>query len=238
VVCVLLALIALIAGAVVTRFTGAGMLSLSLVIVTMALITLYDFAGKYLVAPGRLTLGLIRFFHATVAAPRLPVLWHPLVLLNHVALVSTLAYAWEAKRPPLTRGHWWGVLGLLGLCDVMCVGLVAWRRYGRIDDTLAEALSIDAWLLLPAIAVLAFVAVGIWIRRTLSPTRRAGQALMLAGLLWLIVYDAAFATAYLSWLAGAVLLMFLPLAYVSVRVMRWWGKVLSLSQTPEFQRVR
>ena len=32
----------------------------------------HDLAGKYLVAPGLLSLGLIRFFHATVPAPQLP----------------------------------------------------------------------------------------------------------------------------------------------------------------------
>jgi hypothetical protein len=35
-----------------------------------------------------------------------------------------------------------------------------------------------------------------------------------------------------------MILLLLPMAYVSVQVMRWWSKVLSLSQKPEFQRVR
>ena len=33
------------------------------------MIVFYDFAAKYLVTLGLLSLGLIRFFHATIAAP-------------------------------------------------------------------------------------------------------------------------------------------------------------------------
>ena len=73
-------------------------------------------------------LGLIRFFHAIVPAPRIPVLWHPLLLLNHVTILSTVAYVWEQKRPPLTRLHWWTVLGGLLLVDVLAIALVASRR--------------------------------------------------------------------------------------------------------------
>jgi hypothetical protein len=36
------------------------------------LIVFYDLAGKYLVALGLLSLGLIRFFHAVIPAPQLP----------------------------------------------------------------------------------------------------------------------------------------------------------------------
>jgi hypothetical protein len=227
VVCGLLALTALVGGGLVARFTDAPLLSLGLVVWTGVLITFYDFAGKYLVAPGLLTLGLIRFFHATIAAPKLPLLWHPLLLLNHVAIISALAYAWEAKRPALTRVHWWAVLGGLALADVTCIALVGWRRVGRVGDDWLEALRVTPGLVLPAIAVAMFVIVASWVRATLGNTRRAGQSLMLSGLLWLIVYDAAFAGAYVDWTAAAMLLFLLPIAYLSVLLMRWWGQVLS-----------
>ena len=45
--------------------------------------------------------------------------WHPLLLLNHVTILSTICYAWEQKRPSLTRIHWWAVLGGLALVDAM-----------------------------------------------------------------------------------------------------------------------
>ena len=237
VVCALAGLTALLAGAYVTSFSGAGALSFVLLVWTALLITFYDFAGKYLVAPGLITLGLIRFFHATIPAPRLPLLWHPLLLLNHVTILSALAYQWEAKRPPLTRVHWWAVIGGLALVDGLCVALVGWRRHERAGD-LAAAMGVTPGLLYPAAALLGFVAFALWLRATLGDTRRAGQTLMLAGLLWLIVYDAAFAAGYVSWFAALLLLVLLPLAYVSVQLMRWWGRIVSLSQKPEFQRVR
>src|SRR6202035_5338963 len=90
-ICIALGLTALIAGAFYGQRAPLGWLSFALVIWTGVLIAFYDFAGKYLVAPGLLTLGLIRFFHATIAAPELPLVWHPLLLLNHVTILSTVA---------------------------------------------------------------------------------------------------------------------------------------------------
>ena len=43
----------------------------------------------------------------------MPLLWHPLLLLNHVTILSTVAYLWEQKRPALTKLHWWAVSGCL-----------------------------------------------------------------------------------------------------------------------------
>jgi len=80
VVCALLALLALFGGEIYTAVTPDAGLSLWLVVFTGALIVFYDFAAKYLVPLGLLSLGLIRFFHAAIAAPKLPVLWHPLLL--------------------------------------------------------------------------------------------------------------------------------------------------------------
>ncbi|CAN5612546.1 hypothetical protein BH09PLA1_BH09PLA1_13120 [soil metagenome] len=238
IVCAVFGLTALIAGIYVTRFTEAGILSFVLLIWTALLITFYDFAGKYLVAPGLLTLGLIRFFHATIAAPRLPLLWHPLLLMNHVAIISTIAYGWEAKRPPLTRVHWWAVLGGLGCVDILCIALVGSRRFSKFGADWSSALWITPGLFVPAAAVVAFAIVAMVIRRVAGDTRRAGQMLMLYGLMWLIVYDAAFAAAYVKPLYGALLLLFLPLTFLAVQFMRWWSKVLSLSQKPQFQRAK
>jgi 4-hydroxybenzoate polyprenyltransferase len=79
--------------------------ALLLTLGTTALIVFYDLAGKYLISPGLLTLGLIRFFQVTIADPTVSMPWHPLLLLDHVAILSTLAYTWEQKRPALTRRH-------------------------------------------------------------------------------------------------------------------------------------
>src|SRR5438132_9698872 len=86
-----------------------GNMSLLLLGWTVLLITFYDFAGKYLVWPGLITLGLIRFFHAVIPAPQLPLVWHPLLLMNHVTILSAVCYQLEDKRPTLTRAHWWAM---------------------------------------------------------------------------------------------------------------------------------
>src|ERR1700677_1072540 len=119
VVCAMLFFLALFAGEIYTNVTPGAGLSIWLVVFTIALIMFYDLAAKYLVPLGLLSLGLIRFFHAAIAAPSLPVLWHPLLLMNHVALVSTLAYFWEHKRPPLRRWHFWSVVAGLALLDIL-----------------------------------------------------------------------------------------------------------------------
>jgi 4-hydroxybenzoate polyprenyltransferase len=227
VICVFFGLLALAAGVLLARHVA--MLSLVLLVWTGGLITFYDFAGKYMVAPGLLTLGLIRFFHATIPAPQLPVLWHPLLLLNHVAILSTVAYAWEQKRPALTRIHWWSVIGGLCVFNAMCIGVV-WGR--------GHKLMITPSLIWPAGAVGLFLIVAVLIRFRSADIRSAGRNVMLAGLLWLIIYDASFVIAYGSWTNGIALLMLLPIAYLAVLLMRWWAKILLLSQKPEYQRAR
>jgi 4-hydroxybenzoate polyprenyltransferase len=237
VICALLALLALAGGMVYSAWTGdAGRMSLLLVAWTGMLITMYDLAGKYLVAPGLLTLGLIRFFHATIPAPQLPLLWHPLLLLNHVTVLSLIAYAWEEKRPPLTAAHWWGVLGGLVTLNVLSVALVYYRRTMLTDDPWTDGLRIDLKLLIPLACVVGFALLGWSLRRSAPNSREAGQALMLYGLLWLIVYDVAFVGAYVGVVPALVLLVLLPLAYASVQLMRWWGRFIALSQRPGFKR--
>jgi hypothetical protein len=205
-----------------------GWYTLGLVIWTMLLITFYDLAGKYLVAPGLIILGLIRFFHAIVPAPEVPLLWHPLLLLNHVSILSTVAYKWEQKRPNLTALHWWTVGGMLAFMDAAAIALTAWLR--------PASLPLDYRLMLPAAAVLLFVAVAVVIHVRMRGRREAGQTLMLYGLLWLIVYDASFVAAYVSPLAAALMLLLLPVAYLSVQLMRWWSKLIVASHRPDYKR--
>jgi hypothetical protein len=237
VICVLLILLALVTGGYYARRSPAhGLLSFALLVVTGLLITFYDFAGKYLVGLGLLSLGLIRFCHSLIPAPEIPVPWHPLMLLNHVTILSTVAYAWEQKRPPLTKLHWWGVMGGLALFDAAVIFLVAWRR--RHEGPIAETLRLRPGLLVALAAAALFIALAAWVRYTSATRRGAGQKLMLYGLLWLIVYDASFATIYVHWIDGLILLLLLPIAYLAVQVMRWWGQMLALSQKPQFQRAQ
>jgi hypothetical protein len=216
-----------------------GEMTLMLLVWTAMLIVFYDYAGKYLVALGLCTLGLIRFFHAVIPAPQLPLLWHPLLLMNHTAILSAYCYQLEAKRPPLTRAHWYGVIGGLMSANLVCIAGVWWKHTHRFEfETLLESLRIDVRLIFPACAVLAFFLVAYFVRRKNYDPRIAGQTLMLLGLLWLIVYDVTFIAAYVAYLPAVLMLLLLPAAYLSVQFMRWWSKVISLSQKPTFQRAR
>jgi hypothetical protein len=82
------------------------------------------------------------------------------------------------------------------------------------------------------------VGIAIVIYRRSADTRRAGQNLMLAGLLWLIVYDVCFVGGYVGVAPALLMLLFAPAAYASVQLMRWWANLLAISQRPAFQRAR
>ena len=239
IICGLLIGIALLAGAYYAReagrLSGQGWLSLVLIAGTAAFIIFYDLAAKYLVALGLLSLGLIRFFHAMIPAPNLPLLWHPLLLLNHVTILSLIAYRWEEKRPPLTPIHWAAVPGGLLVIDAVLIALVAMRRADRAPDLL-HALNITPALVAPGVAVVMFIILAWVIKVRSASPREAGQRLMLYGLLWLIVYDFTFAAGYVALLPALMLLVFLPMAYLSVQIMRWWGGIVALSQRPQFKR--
>jgi hypothetical protein len=233
VICGLLFLMALTAGFIYSRKTPNGWMSLLLLLWTVFLIAFYDFAGKYLVAVGLLTLGLIRFFHALIPAPDLPLLWHPLLLFTHVSILSAVAYWWEEKRPELTVAHWVAVLGGVAMVDILAVSIVASR-----GAEVGSGLAWNVWLLLPIGLVAVFIVISWRIRKRSATARQAGQTLMLTGLLWLIVYDSAFVGVYVGWRYALALLVLLPMSYLMVQLMRWWSKLLSLSQPPEYKRVR
>jgi hypothetical protein len=227
--------LAVVCSAVYAKQSGQW-LSLGLTIWTATLIYFYDVAGKYLVAPGLLSLGLIRFFHSLIPAPQMPVVWQPLLLLNHVALLSAIAYHLEEKRPALTRGHWWSVIGGLLLTDLVVIGVVGHHR-AEVAGSWLAGLDIMPQLLLPVGAIVAFVALAWFVKQRAATGRAAGQTMMLYGLLWLIVYDASFVAVYVNWLAALAVFALLPVAYLSVQLMRSWSTVVALSQRPAFKRV-
>lgn len=235
-VCTLLLLLSL-GAAGLFRASGGPDPSLALAAVTLALIWFYDAAGKYLVGPGLLTLGLVRFCQAIIPAaeahsPYHPLLWHPLWLLNHVAILSAVCYAWEEKRPALNIRHWAGLMMTLAALNAAAIWFIGTRGPGSIMDNLR----LDWRLAAPLAASIAFILLARRIRQRSAASRDAGQATMLYGLLWLIVYDAIFAGFYVHWTAGIALLLLLPLAYGSVKVMRAWSKLVAASHRPEFKR--
>lgn len=235
----LLAIVA-IAGAVVLHITSnsaaMGWTSILLFVFTAALIVFYDMVGKYLGAVGLLTLGFIRFFHALIPAPQWPLVWQPLLLLNHVTILSAVVYRWEQKRPTLTKLHWRAVFGALALVDLLTLTLAAWLRHPP-SASLGDTLWVTQGLLLPLSAALIFIAIAYSIYWWSDSPRQAGQNVMLYGLLWLIIYDAGFIAGYVDWVWSLAILALLPISFLSVKAMRWWGRVIALSQKPTFKRV-
>lgn len=237
-ICLLLLAIAGAGGYLLSRAQPTERLSvitLALVLGVALLIVCYDFAGKYLISLGLLTLGLIRFFHAAVADPTLSVPWHPLLLLNHVAILSTVAYAWEQKRPLLTRRHVAAVAAGLLATNGAVLGALYVRR-NSTPETFVEDFAVTPALLWPAAAVALFFIVAAVIRRRHAESRGAGKMLMLVGLLWLIVYDSAFVAGHVGLLPAAAILALLPVAWVSVKLIRGWSTLVALSDRPQYLR--
>lgn len=216
VVCVLMGIGALLCGAALAVQTpGQGWSILLVLTACLTLIAGYDLAGKYLVAMGLLSLGVIRSLNAALGATDLPLTWHPLLLLNHIAIVSALGYQWERKRPALTGAHAVSLAG--GLLVVNALALWFAQHY------FPASLPVDARLLAPLAALAAYALLALWLWRRVHPLRSAGRQLVLFGLLWLIVYDAVIAMVYVHIWAGLSVLALFPLAWASVLLLRLWG---------------
>jgi hypothetical protein len=155
-----------------------------------------------------------------------------------VTLIAAVSYAWEQKRPPLTRPHRLIVPGGLALVVIAVIGLVWQRRawHAPAGTGFAELMWVTPGLWPPAAAAAAFVAMAWVIRQRALSRREAGRRVMLAGLLWLIVYDAAFVLGYVGWREAIVIASALPMAYASVRLARWWSNLAALAQRPRFRR--
>jgi 4-hydroxybenzoate polyprenyltransferase len=148
VLCMMLLAVAGLAGVMLSRELPRGTLTLILVAGVSCLIIVYDVAGKYLISLGLLSLGLIRFFHAAIPAPTLPMPWHPLLLLNHVAILSMVAYQWEQKRPTLTPRHFAITLAGLAALNATIIAALGYRFADRPGDWLSD-LALRPGLLAP-----------------------------------------------------------------------------------------
>lgn len=232
-ICVLLLALAGIGGAILYSVQPTERLesaTVALILGVVGLIVCYDFAGKYLTSLGLLTLGLIRLFHIAAYDPTLAVPWHGLLIFNHIAIVSSIAYAWEHKRPPLSKRHVAIVGAGLVVINGSLIGSLYLRRGGLAGLAWSEEL---IW---PAVALCGFVIVASTIRQRNADSRGAGKMLMLAGLLWLIVYDASFVFAYVGPAPAGVIVALLPVAWLSVKLIRGWAAVVALSEQPGYLR--
>lgn len=235
VVCALLGLMSLGGGMWMVWLHPTQQMSLVLLALTIGLIVFYDFAGKYLVAPGLLVLGMVRFFHAAIPAPTLAFPWHAILLLVHVTILSAVCYQLEGKRPRLTLKHWLRVIGGLVLLVGTLLATFIYRRGGGTDVML------HLWLtprLLPVVAgIITFLALAITLYLQAPDNRSAGRSIMLYGLVWLIVYDASFVFV-IDWRPSLIILSLLPLSLIAVQLMRVWAQMVELSAKPQYQRAR
>ena len=103
---------------------------------------------------------------------------------------------------------------------------------------MVDSLWITPGLAYAGAAVVGFLVAAVLVLRKSDSARSAGQSLVLLGLLWLIVYDVAIVAGYVNLRAAALLALLLPLAYVAVQVMRWWSRLVAISQPPKYIRAR
>ncbi len=207
----LVALTSLLAALACAALLGAS--SAFMCVICAGLIMFYNSAGKHLPALGLTTLGLIRVSHMLIANPSLQFMWLAWLIFSHVLLVSGIAYVMERKRPRLYPQE---VVGLAFGWVIITLLFVSWmtRRDGLMPETQARV-----WFG-PLVAGAGFALVAPLLARSGGDRRAGGQRLMRWGLLWLIVYDAAWlAAAKLWWQAGLVVSLFV-LACVMVVWMR------------------
>lgn len=186
------------------------------IIVTLAcamMIVFYDTVGKHLPAVGVLTLGVIRATHMLIANPLLGFCWPVWLTMSHVIGVSAASHKLEGKRPRLTGREVWGVVAGWVFLSMM---LMVWMGH-REAMTLRDGM----WLWVgPTVAAVAFIALAIRTVRRADGDRAAGGGLMKIGLMWLIVYDAAWLFSAALWWQGLLVAAMLPTAWTAMRAMR------------------
>lgn len=202
------ALLVAIAGSV-----PLGRASTLLCIVTAAGVLFYNGPGKHIAGVGVLTLGLIRAVHMLIADPGLAYLWPVWLTLTHVVGLSALCHRLEEKRPPLMGTHIW--IATLGWAFVS-VAMIGWMA--RAD---ALTLPDRPWIWVgPGIAAGLFLVMAVsTIWRSTTP-REAGAQLMKWGLIWLIVYDAAWLAGAGLWTAAAIHGSLIPATWLTMLAIR------------------
>lgn len=221
------AAIAITVGALLIAVAAAiplGAISTLLCLICAGLILFYNALGKHIPGAGILSLGLVRAVHMLIANPALLYLWPIWLTFTHVVGISTAAYALERKRPLMNSRALWTIVGGWVFITVVMLAWMAQRELPFIGERL--------WLG-PLIAATVF---GVLMVPTIGRApdgRAAGGLLIKRGLLWLIVYDAAWlASGGLWWQAGLIGLLLLA-AIGSMATLR---HLKALQEPASFQR--
>ncbi len=182
-----------------------GPASVLICLVCAAGVLFYDAAGKWLPAVGPINLGLVRAGLMFAVNPALSYGWPVALVLTHVVFTSAAIHRLQRKRPRLYGRALWG---LVAGWAFWLLALISWTV---IHKPALDNAAPRPWIG-PILAGAAFLAFARWHAGRARTQRRAGEALMVYGTLWVIAYDAFWlAGAGLWWRAGTVAAL-LPLA--------------------------
>lgn len=202
-----------------------GTASVLLTLAAAGLILFYNALGKYLPGVGIVMLGLVRAVHMLIAAPALGYCWPVWLTFSHVVGISAAAHRLEGKRPELRGVEIWIVVGSWMFGTLALIGWMSHR-----DALVSPA---HPWLWVgPTVAAVVFLIVALRTART-RPEAAAGGLLIKRGLLWLIVYDAAWLLSGGLWWQAALLGAMLPAAMMSMWLIR---RIKDLAEPPTFAR--
>jgi hypothetical protein len=188
-----------------------GPVSMIFCVVCAVLITFYNALAKHIPGVGLLTLGLIRGLHMMIANPMLLFCWPVWLTLSHVIGISATSYRLEGKRPPLAGPHLWIMTS--GWAFVT-IGLIAWMDH-RGGTVVASTWS---WAC-PLVAAGIFLSIALRHYDHAPNERSAGERIMKTGLLWLIIYDAAWLVGIGLWMGAVAIGGFVLLSLAMMRLM-------------------
>lgn len=203
-----------------------GRISTLLCLGCAALVLFYDTLGKHLPGVGVVTLGLIRAVHMLIANPSLGYCWPVWLTLSHVIGISAAGHRLEGKRPCLTGRSIWGVVGSWAF---LTVALIAWMGNEGV-----LRLPGYPWLWVgPTAAALLFLGMALNLARHNARRQMVGGLLIKRGLLWLIIYDAAWLAGAGLWIEAIAIAALLPAALLTMSVIR---QLKALTEPTGFRR--
>ena len=200
-----------------------GLPSTLMCLLCATLIVIYNTAGKHLPAIGLMLLAMIRATHMLIANPGLKFAWPVWVAFTFVLLISGVAYVLEHKRPRLYPQEVWGLV--FGWTVFSLMG-ISWMLHRGALSVVDAAM---VWVG-PLAAGAVFAGVGYSVVRFAKNRREGGEALMTNGLMWLIVFDAAWLIGAGLWGWGVPLLGLYFICRSGVATMRLYKRELAGDQ--------
>ncbi|QNN21388.1 hypothetical protein HED60_03575 [Planctomycetales bacterium ZRK34] len=202
-----------------------GAMSTMLCLITAGLILFYNGLGKHLGAIGIVTLGLIRSVNMLIANPSLGYMWPVWLTMTHVTGLSAAGHRLEGKRPQLRGAQIW--ITAIGWAFVTVVMMLWMHRHNTSPPD-------RPWMWVgPVVAMLVFTVIGIITQRSAPTEPAAGALLIKRGLLWLIIYDAAWLASDGLWWQTAAVGALLPAAWAMMHLTR---HLKAMTTPTEFRR--